>query len=76
MECQEVMVSFGLDIGMGGSGYLDVGAFYVMVVQSILLFWSETWVVTPHINQFWGGVHQLVARRILGKISWQRSVGT
>jgi hypothetical protein len=43
------------------------GMFYKAVVQSILLFGSETWVVTKPILQALEGFHKRVARRLSGK---------
>ena len=48
---------------------------YVTVVQFILMFGSETWVVTPQIKWMLGGFHHKVVRRILGKIPQWRSEG-
>ena len=36
-------------------------------VQAILLFGSETWVVTPHIVRTLGGFHNWVAHSLTGK---------
>ena len=50
--------------------------FYVMVVQAVLLFRSETWVVIPNIKRLLAGVHNMVAQRILGKMPRWRASGT
>ena len=50
--------------------------FYIAVVQVILLFGLETWVVTLHIKRLWGGFHHRVARRISGNMPWWRTEGT
>ena len=49
-----------------------MGHFYLAIVQAILLFGAETWVVTPHIGQLLRGFHHRVERRILGKQPRQR----
>ena len=45
-----------LDIILGheGAGTWTLGRFYVAVVQDVVLFWSEIWVVTPALSNFWG----------------------
>jgi hypothetical protein len=40
--------------------------FYKAVVQSVLLYGSETWVVTPAILQVLQGFHHWIARQITG----------
>ena len=37
-----------------------------MVVQDILVFGSETWVVAPHMGLLLGGFHYMMERRLLG----------
>ena len=37
---------------------------YVVVVQLILLYGSETWVMTPYIGRIWGIFHHRVAHRL------------
>ena len=43
------------------------GMFYKAIVQTVLLFSSETWVVTPTLLQQLESFHHAVARRISGK---------
>jgi hypothetical protein len=43
-----------------------VGMFYKAIVQSVLLFGSETWVITPDMLLTLEGFHNTVARRISG----------
>jgi len=40
--------------------------FYKAVVQSVLLYSSETWVVTPAVLKVLEGFHHRVARQLLG----------
>ena len=40
------------------------GRFYVAIVQAILLFGLERWVVMPRIKRLLGGFHHRVERRI------------
>ena len=45
------------------------GCFYIAIVQAILIFGTETWVVTPDIGQLLGVFHHRLVRWILGKQS-------
>ena len=49
---------YGLDwiLGRDGADTRTLGGFYIAVVQYILLFGLEKWVVTLRIKQLWGGV--------------------
>ena len=38
------------------------------VVQAVLLFSAETWVVTPRMGRVLGGLQDQVARRLTGRI--------
>ena len=51
------------------------GFFFKYVIQSVLLFGTETWVVTPRMGQFLGGFQDQVARRFTGWIPWRRADG-
>ena len=59
----------------GVSGRL-AGRFYVAVVQSVLLFGSETWVITPRILQALQGFHHRIARRLSGLVATRGRNGT
>ena len=54
-----------------GADTRTLGYIYVAIVQTILLFGLETWVVNPRIKRVLGGFHHRVAHRILGKMPWQ-----
>jgi len=41
--------------------------FYKVVVQSVLLYGCETWVITPAVLRVLEGFHNRVARRLSGK---------
>ena len=43
-----------------------VGRFYVSVVQEVLLFGSEMWVLTPQLEKSLERFHHLVVRRMAG----------
>ena len=48
------------------------GLFFNAVVQEVLLFGSETWILTPHIERALGSFQQRVVRRISGRQpSWR-----
>ena len=44
-----------------------LGQIYLVVVQSVLIYGSETWVMTPHMKRVLGGFHHRVACRIMGQ---------
>jgi len=44
--------------------------FYKAVVQSVLLFGSETWVLSPSMLKALEGFHHRVARQLSGKVGW------
>ena len=44
---------------------------YRDVVQTVLLYGREIWVVTGSIINFLEGLHNQVARRIVDKTSWR-----
>ena len=52
-----ILLMKGVDIRM-------VGRFYVVVVKSVLLFGSETWVLNPHLEKSLEGFHHWAVRRM------------
>ena len=44
------------------------GLFFKSVIQVVLIFGEETWVVTPAWARNWGGFHTQVARCMTGKL--------
>ena len=44
------------------------GFFFNPVVQSVLLFGAETWVVTPHMVWVLGGFQDKLAQRLMGRL--------
>ena len=44
-----------------------LGHIYLAVVQSVMLYGSETWVLTPHMLRVLGGFHYRVSRRMTGR---------
>ena len=51
------------------------GFFFKAIVQSVLLFGTEMWVVNPHMGQVQGGFQYQVERRLTGRIPRQRLDG-
>ena len=49
--------------------------FFKAVVQAVLLFGLETWVVTPRIVRVLGGFQDQVPRRLTRRIPWQKNDG-
>ena len=49
-----------------GAEYRTLGKIYMAVVQLVLLYRSETWVLTPHTQRVLGGFRHRVARRMTG----------
>ena len=43
-----------------------MGRFYVAVVQAVLLFGSDTWVLTPQLEKALEGFHRRAVRRMAG----------
>ena len=55
---------FSCLLGLEGGGIRTSGRFYVAVVQSILVFGSELWVIMPLIMKAMRSLHNQVAHRI------------
>ena len=43
------------------------------IVQAVLLFGSETWVVTPRMGRVLGGLQDQVAQRLTGRLAQQKT---
>ena len=54
-------------LSMGGADDRTLGHIYLAVVQSVLLYGSETWVLIPHMQRVLGGFHHRVAHRLTGR---------
>ena len=54
---------------------MGIGVFFKAVVQAVLLFVSETWVMTPRIGRALGSFQHRVARQIAGSQSKQLEDG-
>ena len=51
------------------------GFLFKAVVQAVLIFLSETWVVTPHMGRDLGGFQDQVERWLTGRIPRQKTDG-
>ena len=49
--------------------------FFKAMVQAVMLFGSETWVVTPCTGRYLGGFQDQVERRLMGRLLQQRPDG-
>ena len=47
------------------------GFFSKSIIQSVLLFDAESWVVTTHMGRYLRGFQDNLARGITGRLSWQ-----
>ena len=59
-------VSLAKILGREGTYKRTTGRFYVAVVRAVLLFGSETWVLTPRLEKALEGFHHWAARRMAG----------
>ena len=53
---------FSILLGQEGAGIIISGSFYMAVVQYILLFGLEVWVITPRILRVLGRLHKMGSR--------------
>ena len=44
------------------------GFFFKAVIQSVLIFGAETWVITPHMGRVLGDFQYQVARQLTGRL--------
>ena len=51
------------------------GQIYLAVVQSVMLYGSEMWVLTSRIGSFLGRLHHRVTQRLTGRQPWQERYG-
>ena len=52
-----------------------LGRIYVAVVQTVMLYGSEMWVLTSRIGSFLGRLHHRVTQRLTGRQPWQERYG-
>ena len=56
--------------GIEGENDQILGMFYVSVMQAVLLYASETWVISPCIGRTLGGFNHRVTRRMRGRTAY------
>ena len=66
IEIQEVGVVVVTDPGKRGYRRVDVGILFKTVVQAVLIFGLEEWVVIPDIGRMMEGLHYRVACCLTG----------
>ena len=49
--------------------------FFIAVVQSVLIFGEETWVVTPCMGRVLGGFQYQAEKQLTGQLPWRREDG-
>ena len=54
-----------------GSDAQTLGQIYLVVVQSLLIYGSDTWVLTPRMKRVLGGFHHRVDLRLTGRQPWK-----
>ena len=57
----------GKDVRMGGHQTTGLGVFFKVVVQEVLIFGSETWVIAPRMGRDLGSFQHRFARYIIGR---------
>ena len=60
-------------LGRKGTYDRTLGRFYLVILKAVLLFGTDTWVLTPFIARLLGGFHNRVAQWITGNKSRRRS---
>ena len=58
-------------LGREGTDARTSGSIYVVVVQAVLMYGSDTWVMTLRIGSTLGGLYHRVARRLKGRKPWR-----
>ena len=57
------------------AGARTLGIIYVAVVQVVLLYGLDMWVLTPRIGRLLGGFHQRVYLSLVGRQHWRWKEG-
>ena len=63
------------DVDQGGGRYPDLGRIYLEVVQLVMLYRLEMWVMKPGIGRVLGRFHHRVDLRITGRQHRRRRDG-
>ena len=62
-------------LGREGAYRRTVGRFYVALVQAVLMFGSEMWVLTPRLEKYLEGFHHQLVQRMAGMVPKRRQDG-
>ena len=62
--------------GREGADRRTEGRFYLAVVQAVILFGSEKWVMTPQTEKALKGLHHRAVRRMSGMVTKHQRDGT
>ena len=65
-EGEDDLVAADEDLGTGVSNLRVSGIFFKAVVQAVLIFSSETWIMTPFMERYLGSFQHRVVQRITG----------
>ena len=68
--------SLSRELGREGADPKVSRAFYIAVTQAVLLFGSETWVLSPRMEKALDSFQSRVARNSTGRQPWRRKDGS
>ena len=66
----------GKDFGKGGADRRVTGRFYVVVVQAVIIFGSDTWELTPRLDKSLDGFHHCTVWRMVFMVPKRQQDGT
>ena len=73
-QARQANVGAGVLIREGADAHTS-GQIYLAVVQLVLLYGSETWVLTTRMKRVLGGFRHRVSCRLRGRQSWKKQDG-
>ena len=71
LKARKIWVRLARILSRGGADRRVSGNFFKAVVQQVLLFGAETWVLTPRIKRALESFMHRAARRITGRQPWR-----
>ena len=75
-RAREKWSRIGRILSKKGASPKTMGTFYKTIVQSVLLYGSETWTISKQMMKILRSFHRRCGRFIMGKHIWQDSNGT